>query len=515
MLDKAAAAATATTAAAATATAAAGAAGAFALRASRGSVDDSRFSRRLSSSPNSPGRPIPMRFGLGSSSASGLFSSTRTGFGSTITGFCSSSPSSARRRSGKVLPHQSNESDEAAESGDDHHASAQSKGSSSAVTSVALEQRTEGGARAGGVFTSSCVSGAIADDTSSQPGPSQPAEGSSPAMDPAVPPLPSGSHSGLQELSRSKWVETPSATSERSLREESEARRRRRSTSTWVNVEGPSAASEQPSQVLSSEPATPSQGKKHRVAPALDAVLFEERLHSWRASRAEHPLDETSDSAQRPSSSPTRCSCSEVDGSAEVPARRVSRVAPDLPVGSSPEARRPSARNSLSSAVQKHPQVLFAKSVSGKHMQLQSANGNVEHTALYRSQSRPQSAEAHRVTSNEQRAKMLKVFGENASVLQEEGISAADAKQAGFSADELFEAGYLAEDLAGAGFASLPPAGSMISSRPKHRQTAASEVTVQSEGAEHAGASSTDGSESSSTDGSKAAETAPPRRLKS
>jgi hypothetical protein len=55
MLDKAAAAATATTAAAATATAAAGAAGAFALRASRGSVDDSRFSRRLSSSPNSPG----------------------------------------------------------------------------------------------------------------------------------------------------------------------------------------------------------------------------------------------------------------------------------------------------------------------------------------------------------------------------------------------------------------------------------------------------------------------------
>jgi len=488
VLEKAAAAATATTVAAATATAAAGAAGAYALRVPRGSVDDSRFSRRLSSSPNSPGRK--RLFSPSSSRVSGLFSPTKSGLPS-------GSPSTRSARSNKVLPHPvapgSGWSDE---SGEDHHAGAQPKECSSAVRSAALDHRTEGGAGAAGELTSSCVARAIADDKSPRPEPSQLAEGSSPAMDKEVRPPPSGSHSNLQEVSRSKWVEASSLTSERS-------RRQSRRRSTWVDVEGQNATSEQPSQVSSSELPTPSQVKKHRVAPALKAVLFEERLHSLRTSRAEHPMEEMSarrDSARRQSSSSTRCG--DVDPPADEPARRVSRVAPELPESSSPQ----STRKSLVTAVNKHPQVLFARSVSGKHVQLESATGDVEHTALYRSQSRPYSREAHDVTSNEQRARMLKALGENASVLHEEGISATDAKRAGFAAEDLFAAGYVAQELAGAGFASMPPDGSMVCARPKHGQTATTEVTLQSEDPERAGASSTDGAEVTAR--------VPPRRLK-
>jgi hypothetical protein len=78
----------------------------------------------------------------------------------------------------------------------------------------------------------------------------------------------------------------------------------------------------------------------------------------------------------------------------------------------------------------------------------------LEHTALYQSTQRPTSSMAHQVTSSDQRAKMLKALGEDASVLHDEGISAQDAKQAGFEKDELLAAGYSSSELMAAGFTS-------------------------------------------------------------
>jgi hypothetical protein len=110
----------------------------------------------------------------------------------------------------------------------------------------------------------------------------------------------------------------------------------------------------------------------------------------------------------------------------------------------------------LVSAVKKHPQVLFAKSISGRHFHMESSDGDevVEHTALYQSKQRPTSSMAHQVTSGDQRAKMLKALGDDASVLHNEGISAKDAKQAGFEEDELRAAGYSTSELMAAGFTS-------------------------------------------------------------
>jgi hypothetical protein len=171
------------------------------------------------------------------------------------------------------------------------------------------------------------------------------------------------------------------------------------------------------------------------------------------------------------------------------PSGRLSRVAPELPE----DQKRPS-RTSLSKTVKKHPQVLFSKTSSGKHFQLESKDAGVERTALYRPQSRPLSAKAHQVTSNEQRAKMLKVLGDEASVLHDEGIAATDAKRAGYEADDLFRAGYSARELVDAGFAPMPPDGSLICARPTHTPTAVAEDTRQSPRAEHAGASTKVGS---------------------
>jgi len=134
------------------------------------------------------------------------------------------------------------------------------------------------------------------------------------------------------------------------------------------------------------------------------------------------------------------------------PSHRPSRVAPELPelsAGSSPKKR-----SSLASTVKKHPQVLFARSGSGRHFHMESIDNLVEHTALYQSRERPKSRETHQVTSNIQRAKMMKALGDDASALHEEGISAKDAKQAGFIKDELLSAGYSSEELIMAGFAS-------------------------------------------------------------
>jgi hypothetical protein len=102
--------------------------------------------------------------------------------------------------------------------------------------------------------------------------------------------------------------------------------------------------------------------------------------------------------------------------------------------------------------------VKFARSHSGAHMAFESGEVDVEHTALYQSKARPQSAGAHRVTSHPQRAKMLKALGEDASVLRAEGISATDAKNAGFTSYELVSGGYSSEELHAAGFAARAPA---------------------------------------------------------
>jgi len=129
----------------------------------------------------------------------------------------------------------------------------------------------------------------------------------------------------------------------------------------------------------------------------------------------------------------------------------------------------------------------FQRSCSGHHIALASspsAHGtslHVERTVLYKPKrgvphNRPQSAPAHDVTSDEQRAKMMRAMGSTASDLLEDGISADDARKAGFEAAELLEAGYTREQLLAAGFA--PNTLSAPTAHPLLQQASAASAAI-------------------------------------
>jgi len=104
--------------------------------------------------------------------------------------------------------------------------------------------------------------------------------------------------------------------------------------------------------------------------------------------------------------------------------------------------------------------VVLKRSDSGKHFSMgDDADGDgegVEHMPLYkvkRGSVAPASAPAQRVTTDAQKAKIMRAMGEDASALRAAGLSATDGKLAGYSEKELQLAGYTARDLAKANLA--------------------------------------------------------------